>query len=88
MFDQFQNRNNRPGEPRWIGPKILAGAAVGLLVAAGLCGAGSLQGRGNEEFGGPMSMIGFGVFLLTVVVLLIGGLVFVVELILSARRRG
>jgi hypothetical protein len=86
VFDQFQNRHNRPGEPRWIGPKILTGAAAGLMLAGGLCGFGAIQPRGNEEFGGPVSVFGFGAFLLSVIVLLIGALVFVVELFLSARR--
>jgi hypothetical protein len=51
--------------------KLLIGAAVGLLLASGLCGVDHfLWSSKDQEFGGPASFLGFIIFIVSVLLLL------------------
>ena len=73
-------------EPRWIGPKMLAGGIAGIIVSLGLCGAAS--GLGQATRLGVLSMIGLVLFLASLLVTVVGVVVFVIELfVVTARGR-
>jgi hypothetical protein len=85
MTDHLEERPNRAPEPRWFGPRILAGAAAGLLVAAGMCGV-SLKWHGHEGLNG-LGVFAFLVAGASALALLIGAIVFVIELFTNSRRK-
>jgi len=64
------------------GVKIIIGAAVGMLLSLGLCGLGSALTPGLNRLG----VVGAGVFLLSLLGLLIGFLVVIVEWISGLRK--
>lgn len=81
MLDEYQKQ---PEGPRWIGPKMMAGAVAGLLLSLGLCGVGSAL---HFETGGSvLNTLGAGLFLLSCGVILLGVAVFIVELIITMAR--
>ena len=67
-----------------VGVKILVGSAVGLLLSLGLCGLGAALTPGLNRLG----FVGAGVFLLSLLGLLIGFLVMLVEWISGTRKDG
>ncbi len=81
MFEQFQ----KPGgyEPRWIGARLFAVGAVGVLLSLGLCRVGTI-GSGSEN----VSMLGFYLLLASALIFLAAILVTIVELIVVAVRNG
>jgi len=81
MFDQFKNK---PEAPAWIGPKVLIGAAAAMLLSFGLCGIGQglLKGTGI----GVLGMLGIYLFGLSVLAILVGGVITVVEIIIAIAR--
>ena len=66
------------------GVKILIGAAVGMLLSLGLCGLGSVMTPGLSRLG----VVGAVVFLLSLLGLLIGFLVMIVEWISGRKKDG
>lgn len=66
------------------GVKIIIGAAVGMLLSLGLCGLGAALTPGLNRLG----FVGAGVFLLSLLGLLIGFLVVIVEWISGRRKDG
>ncbi len=81
MFDQFQDK---PEEPAWIGPKILIGAAAAMLLSFGLCGIGIGVHIGNGL--GILSRLGFWLFFISIAAIVIGVIITVVEVIIAISR--
>lgn len=84
MFDEFQ----KPGgyEPRWIGARILAGGAVGLLIALGLCGVGSVV---NSQHGlSVVNVLAFYLFLASCLAVVVAAVTTIFEVIVMVVRNG
>jgi hypothetical protein len=74
----------RAKKRRWIGPIIMAAGAATMLLAFGLCAASGALPTSSGP--GELSGIGVVLFVLALLALLVGGVMFVVELIVSASR--
>ncbi len=59
-----------------LGVKVVIGSAVGLLLALGLCGLGSATSNGGLA---ALGIVGAAVFVLSVIGLIIGILIAIVE---------
>ena len=84
MSEQFQ----KPGgyKPRWIGLRMLACGAVGMLLALGLCAVG-LKTQPGQSLGG-VSTAGLYLLLASAFVFVAAVLVTIVEVIVAAVHKG
>jgi len=86
MFEQFSS--NKGKEPLSGPLKFLTIGACGLLLSLGLCGAGALFHRGaNPEDFGILSFLGFLLFGLSILTLVVGVLVLVFTALVNFFRR-
>ena len=73
---------------RWgVGARVISSAGVGLLLAAGMCGAGRIEDRGvHDGFPGTFDELGGITILAAVFVLVVGVVIALLEAI--GERRG
>jgi uncharacterized membrane protein len=84
LFEQYQKSGHH--EPKWIGVKLLAGGAVGLLLSLGLCGIGAVVHSSDRL--GAFTLGGFYLFLVSCATMVLAVLVVVIELVIAGIRNG
>jgi hypothetical protein len=83
VFDRFRNPDH--DGPKWIGAKVVAGAAAGMLLSLGLCGL-----RTAFHFGtgiGVINLAAIVIFVLSFLLGLTGGVLLLVEAIVAMIKR-
>ena len=82
MFEQFSNSGKN--DPRWIGLRVLAVGAAGLLVSLGFCGVGATIHSSNGV--ARLTFIGFWLFVASTLLMLLAVVVTIIEALVSSGR--